>query len=124
MTNSDPKALVEGPPVPISRATIAVMTAIAFSLLGSGAVTTAVTPDDYVSRQELDLALERHTKLIESSARHHEDQAVERAIATVDTRLRSIEQLLREQRERTDKTLDDQERRLRVLESQRRNLPR
>lgn len=117
---------LEGPPVTISRPTVAVAAAVLLSMLGSAGVSFGVAPDRdaFVTRQELELAIERHSAkphdvtagLIAAEGREHEDRAVQRSIEAISTRLDTIEQLLRERSTRTDGTLDDLEKRLRSLE--------
>lgn len=123
--SEDRKPLVDGPPVEVSRATVAVVTAVVLSVLGSGSTVALLKPNDYVTPAQLELALERHSAkphdvtagLIGVEGRKHEDQAVERAVKEVNTRLETIERLLREQGDRTTAAVGDHESRLRSLES-------
>lgn len=123
--STDRKPLVDGPPVEVSRATVAVITAVMLSVLGSGSTVALLKPDDYVTPAQLELALERHSAkphdvtagLIGAEGRKHEDQAVDRAVKEVNSRLGTIEQLLRDQGDRTNAILGDYESRLRALES-------
>lgn len=124
MSSSTPA--LEGPPLSISRPTVAVATAVILSVLGSAGVSIGVAPDrsDLVTRSELELAIERHSatphevtaSIIKNEGREHEDRAVERSIETIGARLDVIERLLREQQSRNDEITDDVETRLRRLE--------
>lgn len=125
MGDNDKTALVEGPPVAVSRATLAVVTAVVVSILGSGGTTLALRPANYVSQQELELALERHSAkphdvtaaLVRDQTRDAEDKAVQRAIEALNRRFDGLEELIKGQDGRTSLKIDDFEKRIRALES-------